>query len=227
MHEMLSATVRCRRQALTAYLDGGVGVCCTDDINLALCDRCIHTSRANSSQANLQHPLLIHDLGKGDELARAAMRQEEKGRARYREGLLAWSQRCLPCFFSDTRQDWQHRSCGLSKEHTAQLGRGRSQLDFSAHVGCFHCGNPEWLCSSQGRAEDCNWGSTVLDLCFACHSMRGHAGMKRIREQVMPANVRRPQVTELFRWMGKANRLYGAPAFNANVLVDSIFLTFP
>jgi hypothetical protein len=51
--------------------------------------------------------------------------------------------------------------------------------------------------------------------------------MKRIREEVMPATVRRPQVTELFRWMGGANRLYGAPAFNANVLVDRIFLAFP
>lgn len=94
MQDFLS-TERCRRQVLTAYLDGGEGTACTTaaEVDRATCDNCDRSSEDMSQETELSTDLQI-----GDKLAREATRRLERQRGHYVAGLAHYAQRCMACF---------------------------------------------------------------------------------------------------------------------------------
>jgi hypothetical protein len=242
MRRMLCRTVPCRRQVLTAYLDGGDGVHCSNLVEGSACDRCLAPPEALAHGHGdggedgpgwaVEDPSdPADDVLAGGRLARASTKEEEAGRARYREGLVWWASRCVGCLLAGGEAgaevgDWRHEPCAMAPGEAAMFKSSRKRLRYGPGIGCFHCGNPEWLCDSQGRREACRWGTTTLRLCFASHGVRGHPGLQALRERLLPrAALVRPG--ELFDWLGRAARLHGAAAFNANVLVDGMLAVLP
>ena len=229
MQRMLQADVRCRRQILTAYLDGGQGLTCEAVAGSILCDACCDFDEcAKKGESSPREARALDDVEAGERLARAAMRLEERGRSQHRERLEYWtSAACLQCYLAGNGQAWGHKPCPTTFREHKTMEAGRKELRLTPHVGCFHCGSPEWLCPSNGKRGECLWRSGMIELCFLCHQARLHPRMMAVREAILPPEARGPRCVTFFQWAGGVTLLHGAKAFRLNVFADRLLEELP
>jgi hypothetical protein len=233
MRRMLRSDIRCRRQVLTAYLDGGDGVACSE-VSFR-CNACTTVAVASVIEPGVSRPNLpstqappLDDNAVGDCLAREAHRADEEGKAWHRQRLRTWGRdACLACFIRPGNLSWRHRPCTASEREATLFQEAQALLDFPPHIGCYHCANPEWLCPSDGDLDECLWGRIALWLCFLCHQSRAHPMMKDICNSTLPSPARRQSPTLLFTWLQGTGTLYGKPCFNVSILVEGILRALP
>lgn len=229
MQDFLS-TKQCRRQVLTAYLDGGEGRTCTTaaEIDCVTCDNCDQLS-----EDMLQETKLPTELQIGDELARETTRCVERQRGHYIAGLAQYAQQCMACLVNRPDLDWKHAFCGGRQSTVALLARQmRKKMHLLPGIGCYSCLNPNWICDRADTFRECQYGETVLQIgtalyCARSQSPTRHAWAHNYWKHNMPATMARSNEQQLGKWLGTTSELYGAPAFRINVIVAHLLSVLP
>jgi hypothetical protein len=220
MHELLS-TQQCRRRVLTSFLDGGSGTACNASTTHQPCDNCCGVTTPIPPAVNVE--VMGGEVNAGARLAREASRTEAARRASYVTAL-EWSlSRCISCYVDRPSKGWQHPPCHRNLGYQLQYEEQRRRIKLPAHVGCFRCVNPEWVCDREGAAGECQWGDHVLRLCHAVILGRTRCTWAtEVWGATVPSAAPGWSVARCWDWLAQAGHLFGQPAFNANLVVAAM-----
>ena len=208
MHAFLS-TSGCRRERLTAFLDGEA-TSCMDSEATSPCDQCLRL------QQHRREALAV-----GPSLYRAKVAREAKGRALLEQTMADIGDGCAACWLrGEASAQHDEKDCAwLTRELGASLGKIR--IWFAQHSCCFQCGLPgDWCRAYLVEKKPCQGRNIVVVVVLSMWALGGpgRAWLEETSETCHPETFH--------RWLGRACRVVDTNGTNAAMAAIQLLQRF-
>lgn len=160
-------------------------------------------------------------------IAETRVQNDQQNRDRYVRLLHLWRDRCFFCSDAYGTPHIYHRGAPCpaadARDEYLKWRLSESRFKFARFIGCYCCGQPQWLCVYGGVRREygkCQFRDMIMEMCVTrwekdeTWRQSGH----RVVTNLSGAISRE----QLWKWLSKKCRLWGEDASNAALMASEI-----